>query len=82
MVLNQYSLLVVVVGLLGVAALVLFRKKPRLTDLLAFTAIAASLLGTWFALRPTQTPSMNEAADVQKMIGAGKPVLLEFQSPY
>jgi hypothetical protein len=29
-----------------------------------------------------QTPLIGEAADVQAMIGKGKPVLLEFQSPY
>lgn len=82
MVFNQYSLVLAAMGILAVAALILFRKKPRLTDFLAFLAITAALLAAWLALRPTQTPSISEASAVQLMIGAGQPVLLEFQSPY
>ncbi|MEJ5223661.1 MAG: hypothetical protein WHV44_04335 [Anaerolineales bacterium] len=82
MVFNQYSLLLAALGILAVAALILFRKTPRLTDWLAFLLLAAGLLGSWLLLRPTQTPLMGEAAAVQAAIGAGQPVLLEFQSPY
>lgn len=82
MVFNQYSVLLAAFGILAVAALVLFRKKPRLTDWLAFLLLAAGLFGGWMILRPTQTQLMGEAAVVRASIGAGQPVLLEFQSPY
>lgn len=82
MVFNQYSVLLAAFGILAVAALVLFRKKPRLTDWLAFLLLAAGLFGGWMILRPTQTQLMDEAAAVRAVIGAGQPVLLEFQSPY
>ena len=36
----------------------------------------------WVGLHPRQTPLMDDAKMVQEMIGQGKPVLLEFQSPY
>ncbi len=82
MVFNQYSLLLAALGILAVAALILFRKTPRLTDWLAFLLLAAGLFGGWLALRPIPTQRMGEAAAVQASIGAGQPVLLEFQSPY
>ncbi len=82
MIFNQYSFGIAAASILIVAGLVLFRKKPRLSDMLAYLLLTAGLAAAWLALRPTQTQLMGEAAAVQKMIGAGVPVLLEFQSPY
>ena len=65
-----------------VAALLLFRKKPKIGDLIALAAVIAGLVFAWNGLRPRQTPLMDEAQMVQDMIGQGLPVLLEFQSPY
>jgi len=79
---NQYSLMWMVILLLGVAGFILFRKKPRLPQVIAFFAIIAGLSIAWLVLRPTQTPLADTAAEVKARIGAGKPVLLEFQSPY
>ena len=50
-----------------------------------FTAvgmIVTGLVTAWVILHPRQTPLMDDAKVVQDMIGAGTPVLLEFQSPY
>jgi len=80
--LQYYSLLLTAVILLGIVGVILLRNKPRLNEWLAFFGIAAALFVAWWVIRPVQTPLMGEAAAVQKMIGAGKPVLLEFQSPY
>ena len=80
--LNTHSLVLIALALVALAAFFLLREKPKWSDLLAFGVIAAGLLAAWFALRPTQTPLMESSAKVQAMIGAGKPVLLEFQSPY
>jgi hypothetical protein len=79
---NHYSFLWIALGLTIVAGLVLLTNKPRLRDFVSFGVIVAGLLAAWLILRPQQTPLMNDARMVQAAIGAGTPVLLEFQSPY
>lgn len=79
---NQYSLLIVSVGLALVAGLILLTNKPKWNDYLAFGVIVLGLIVTWTVLRPRQTPLMDDARTVTALIGAGTPVLLEFQSPY
>ena len=79
---NHYSFLWIVAGLTIVAGLVLLTNRPRLRDFLSFGVIVAGLGVAWLILHPHQTPLMNDAKSVQAMIGAGTPVLLEFQSPY
>jgi len=49
---------------------------------LAFGVIIAGMITAWVIMHPRQTPLMDDAKMVQEMIGAGTPVLLEFQSPY
>jgi hypothetical protein len=79
---NAYSFLAVLVGFAVVAGLVLLTNKPKWNDYAAFGVIVLGLILTWTLLRPRQTPLMDNAKMVQEMIGSGKPVLLEFQSPY
>ena len=79
---NHYSFLWIAVGLTVVAGLVLLTNKPRLRDFVSFGVIVAGLLVAWLVLHPRQTALMSDAKSVQAMIGAGTPVLLEFQSPY
>lgn len=69
-------------GLTIVAGLVLLSKNPKWNDFLAFGIILSGLLLAWTVLHPRQTPLTEGALTVQRAIGAGKPVLLEFQSPY
>jgi thiol-disulfide isomerase/thioredoxin len=79
---NQYSLLIVSLGLIVVAGLILLTNKPKWNDYLAFGVIVVGLFVTWNVLRPRETPLMDNARTVTALIGAGTPVLLEFQSPY
>lgn len=79
---NQYSALWTTGAFLLLVALVLFRQKPKLNDFIALGVVSIGLVLAWLILHPTQTPLMNDAKMVQEMIGQGKPVLLEFQSPY
>lgn len=79
---NQYSLFLILVAFLALLAFLLFRKGIRIQEIIAFIVIFAGLAVAWVALRPTQTPLSEAASDVQARIGAGRPVLLEFQSPY
>lgn len=79
---NYYSFLLVSFGIIGVAALVLLTHKPKLNDYISFGIIAFITIMTWVILHPRQTPLMGDSKAVLNMIGAGTPVLLEFQSPY
>ncbi len=80
---QAYSLLILTAILLLAVGWVLFRgRRPRLPEVLAFMGLVAALLVAYLYIRPLQTPLMGEAASVRAMIGSGKPVLLEFQSPY
>lgn len=79
---NQYSFLLIAAALTLVAGLVLLSNKPKWNDYVAFGVIAGGLITAWIIMHPRQTPLMDDAKMVREMIGAGKPVLLEFQSPY
>lgn len=69
--------------LTGIAALVLLTRGPKWNDYLAFGIILAGLSLAWFSLHPRQTPLLGDSRAVQEQIQqAGKPVLLEFQSPF
>jgi hypothetical protein len=69
-------------ALTTVAGLILLTRSPKWTDFVAFGAILAGLLVSWAILHPQQTHLTGDAKAVQAMIGQGKPVLLEFESPY
>ncbi len=79
---NYYSFVWIAIGLTIVAGLVLLTNKPRVRDFISFGVIVAGLGVSWIILHPRPTTLASDAKAVQAMIGAGKPVLLEFQSPY
>jgi hypothetical protein len=79
---REYSFIVIAVGLATAAGLMLLTNKPKLNDYIAFGVIVAGLVAAWIILHPRQTPLMDDAKAVRAMIGAGTPVLLEFQSPF
>jgi hypothetical protein len=79
---TQYSYVFIAFGLAFIAGLILLTNKPKWNDYLAFAVIVGGLVLAWVTLHPRQTLLMDDAKEVQAMIGAGKPVLLEFQSPY
>jgi hypothetical protein len=81
-IINQYSFIAIAVGFALVAGFILLTNKPKWKDYLAFGVIIVGLFAAWSILHPRQTPLMDDAKKVQAMIGAGTPVLLEFQSPY
>ena len=79
---NHYSFLIISIGLVIVAGLILLTNKPKWNDYLAFGVIISAVIITWIVIHPRETPLMNDAKKVQQIIGAGTPILLEFQSPY
>ncbi|MBK8615515.1 MAG: hypothetical protein IPN96_00080 [Anaerolineales bacterium] len=79
---REYSFVAIALGLAFVAGIILLANKPKWNDYLAFGVILTALVTAWVILHPRQTPLMDDAKSVQAMIGAGTPVLLEFQSPF
>ena len=80
--LNQYSFIFFSILLTIATGFILLRNKPKWKDYLAFGVIVTGFIVAWMILHPRQTLLMNNAKLVKEMIGAGTPVLLEFQSPY
>ncbi len=81
-ILNQYSALWMAGAFVLLVALIIFRHKPKVSEFIALGVVIIGLGVAWNLLHPRQTPLMDDAKSVQAMIGQGKPVLLEFQSPY
>jgi len=79
---NQYSFIFISIALIGIAGSILLRNAPTWRDFLAFGTIIAGFIVAWIFLHPVQTQLMGDAQKVQAQIGAGEPVLLEFQSPF
>lgn len=79
---GEYSFIFIAAGFAFISGIILLSNKPRWNDYLAFSVIVLGLIVTWAILHPRPTFLMDDAQQVQAMIGQGKPVLLEFQSPY
>ncbi len=79
---REYSFVAIAAGLVIAAGFILLTNKPKLKDYLAFGVIVVGFVTAWAILHPTQTPLMDDTKKVRSLIGAGTPVLLEFQSPY
>lgn len=79
---GEYSFITIATGFTLIAGVILLANKPKWNDYLAFGVIVTGLVVAWAVLHPRPTLLMEDAKEVQAMIGAGKPVLLEFQSPY
>ncbi len=81
-VLNYYSFLILSVLIFGVLAAVVLHAQRGWREYLMLGGVAVILLGAWLVLHPRQSPLSADAGAVRDEIGAGLPVLLEFQSPY
>ena len=80
-IINQYSYLIIaIVGVL-LLGFFLFRKNPDRNNLISLGALIFGLLFAFFLLRP-RPPSSQLVEEVLRQIGAGEPVLLQFQSDY
>jgi hypothetical protein len=79
--LNQYSFLLAAGAAMLLLAAVLLRDGVRPADLVALGALGLGLAFAYALLRPGESTE-SQAASVRRLLGAGRPVLLEFQSPY
>jgi hypothetical protein len=78
---NQHSFLLAAGAAVVLLAAVLLHDGVRPADLLALGGLCLGL-ALAYALAAPGASSAPDAASVRARLGAGKPVLLEFQSPY
>jgi hypothetical protein len=78
---NQHSFTLLASTSILVLAIVLFRDGIEAGDLIALGALSVGLLVAYRVLQPGPS-SLSEVEQVEAQIGNGRPVLLEFQSPY
>lgn len=80
---NQYSYVLTGIFLLGLMAGLLTWRRKRLgaREAGVLLLLTALLAGGWFVLRP-KAPQPATVEQIRAQIGQGKPVLLEFQSPF
>ena len=85
MIVNRYSFIFAALIVLAALAFFLLRGggggSESLRRWFALLTVAAGLVGAWFIFRPSAS-TLKEVESVRAQIGAGTPVLLEFQSPY
>jgi hypothetical protein len=77
---NQHSFALIAMASFLVLAILLLRDGLQLYDALVLLALAMGLLLAYQLLKPGA--GATQTGEVQAQIGAGDPVLLEFQSPY
>jgi hypothetical protein len=78
---NQHSFTITAAFGTLVLAIILFRDGISRNDLITISALVVGLILAFLLFRPD--PSIYEdLATIEEKIGAGTPVLLEFQSDY
>jgi hypothetical protein len=81
---NRYSFVWVAGFIVMVTAIAMLRTQRfpvwvRVGTPLGLAAVAAVL---WLVLRPVGTPEVNTLVDAERLIGTGKPTVIEFFSEY
>lgn len=78
---NQHSFSLFAAASIVALAIYLFRDGIEAGDFVAFGALILGLVIAYGLLQPGPS-SLAQVGQVEAKIGAGQPVLLEFQSPY
>jgi hypothetical protein len=81
---NQFSFLWIAGPLVGVVVVAVWRMRRGARWLRAALVLGlGTALGVlWLALHPTGTASVTNLADAERLIGSGKPTVVEFFSEY
>ena len=79
---NQYSFPFLGGVILLILAAILLRRGGTDGLLVPLAAIILGFLFAFWLFSPGASAETSDAAKVEEVIGAGKTVLLEFQSPY
>ena len=81
-ILNQYSFPFIGGVILLILTGIILRKVGTDGLLVPLAAMILGLLIAFWLFSPRGSDEKSDSAKVQEVIGAGKAVLLEFQSPY
>jgi len=79
---NQYSFPFLAGVIILILAGILLRRGGSDRLLVPLAAIVIGFLLAFWLFSPGASAETSDAAKVEEVIGAGKTVLLEFQSPY
>jgi len=80
-IINHNSLLILALAILAAVAYLLLRHGFERRNFLILAGLLAGMIVVWMIIRPRATPATNPM-ELYNQIGAGVPVLVEFQSPY
>lgn len=78
---NQHSFTLAAVAAVLILAVLLMHDGVRVNDLIALGALIVGLVFAYILFRPSASSS-TDSRSIEALTRAGKPVLLEFQSPY
>jgi membrane protein implicated in regulation of membrane protease activity len=84
MIFNRYSFVWVAGFGIVVAGLLMWRAQRFPIWLRIGTPLVLALLAValWWVLRPSSSPEVRTLADAERLIGSGKPIVIEFLSEY
>jgi hypothetical protein len=80
-VINQYSFLIFALLCLGALVIFLARRGIGRSELLTIGALLIGLVAAYLFFTPT-APAGPDTQQIERQVGQGSPVLIEFQSPY
>ncbi len=81
-IINPYSFIILAFGIIAILVFFVVSRGIQTTGvLLALVAVVIGLIASFVLLTPG-TSAVKDTGQITTAIGAGSPVLLEFQSPY
>ena len=81
-IINPYSFIILAIGMIAILVFVVVSKGIQATGVrLAVLVVFAGLAASFVLLSPGAS-AVKDTGQITTAIGAGSPVLLEFQSPY
>ena len=81
-IINPYSFIIFAIGVVAILVVVVVSKGIQTTRVLLTLLVVVVGLGVSFALLTPGPSAVKDSGQVTAAIGAGSPVILEFQSPY
>lgn len=78
---NQHSYTITAATVLTIVGVIAFRSGVSPRGIFSIGLLILILISAFLLLRPGKSP-FDRVTQINSVIGAGQPVLIEFQSPY